>query len=201
MLLTRVLVRSLGASASLEVSRSWRVSFSRVGSGILVDGRQVNVEVHAPERLAPLARIEERRVEHGVVPLQLDRHGLIRGEATPAIGRELDRAVATAREMFASAGFREALRGEEQGYLQVLQKSAQSLVSRVPRDLLYPQDLDWRERRALELPSGLRGELNVHFSAQLCPGKSLLAHSSRLVETRIGETAQISSEEWHLREG
>lgn len=198
MRLTRILVRSLGATDSLEIRRSWEVTFSRTSEGISVVGKQTEVEVLAPDRLAPLVQIEKRRVEEGVVPLWLDSHGLIRGEAKPAIGRELDQAVATANGMFADAGFRKDLLQEKQDYLQVLQKSAQSLVSRLPRDLLYPQDLDWHERRAIELPSGLRGELSVHFSAQLCASNSLLDHSSRLVETRIGDTALLSSEEWQL---
>lgn len=200
MRLTRILTRSLGEFETLEVKRSWLIEFHDLPEGIVVSGEQSAVDVTAPARLAALAELEEQRVEQGVLPLRLDENGLITDEAEPAVGHALDEAVARAKLIIAEQGLAPGREQEIVGYLSLMQRSAQSLISRLPRDLLYPQQLDWHEERMLELPGGLRGELSVRFSAQLAAGQSLLRHSSRLVETRIGDSARLSGEEWLLSE-
>jgi hypothetical protein len=200
MRLTRVLTRSLGDFETLEVKRSWLIEFHDLPEGIVVSGKQSAVDVTAPAKLAALAEIEERRVEQGVFPLRLDRDGLIANEAEPEVGPALDQAVASAKLIIARQELTAERERETVEYLAIMQRSAQSLVSRLPRDLLYPQQLDWHEERALELPGGLRGEMSVRFSARICPQLALLEHSSRLVETRIGDSARLSSEEWLLSE-
>ena len=200
MRLTRILTRSLGTFEALEVRRSWLVEFHNLAEGIVVSGKQVAVEVTAPAKLAALARIEKQRIEHGFLPLRLDANGLIAGEAEPEVGPALDEALARARLIIARLDLAAERERETVEYLSLMQRSAQSLVSRLPRDLLYPRQLDWHEERALELPGALRGEMSVRFSARICPQRGLLEQSRRLVETRIGDSARLSSEEWLLSE-
>ena len=63
MLYTRRLERQLPGGAAFTVSRSFEVRFLRNGEGYRVEGRQVDVEVEAPEVLAAFARIEREREE------------------------------------------------------------------------------------------------------------------------------------------
>src|SRR5687768_14615177 len=98
MLYSRRLERMLVDGAIFSVVRRFEVRFEHRAGGYQVDGRQIDVEVEAPEQLAAFARIEREREERGLFPLLLDEGGTIAGGAGKPFATRLDAAV---REAFA----------------------------------------------------------------------------------------------------
>lgn len=199
MTLVRMLERGLGEGEVLRVTRSWRVDFTQTDEGMRIDGQQVSVAVDAPAKLAGIAELERRRVETNVLPLRLDRAGLIVGAPTPRVSEELDAAVAQAAELIGRDLGEANVRNVALHQLSGLQQAAGRLISRVPHDLIYPQSLAWAEERAMPLPDGSHGAMIVRFNAELQDCCLLLKQSTRTVETRIGNSTRASREGWSLQ--
>lgn len=75
--LTRRLKRGLRDTKFIAATRSWEVTFARQSRGMAVRGEQISVLVEAPERLAPLAKIEQERSTDEMFPILLAGDGLI----------------------------------------------------------------------------------------------------------------------------
>ncbi|WP_095012390.1 hypothetical protein [Tsuneonella mangrovi] len=190
--LSRRLVRTLGDGARIVVSRTWQVTFAPIATGYRVDGRQVSVTVDTPPGLAALAALERQRDERGLFPILLDPSGLIVEHNKFVDSPEIDSALDRVRSEIDTEDMSARL------LLAKLQSSAETIVSRLPRDLLAPRSDGWTEQRSLPLPDGTTGEVTVRFVASRSPD-GLLDRAERTVTSTVGSSSRISAEHWALQ--
>ncbi|MDE2404304.1 MAG: hypothetical protein KGM17_06525 [Sphingomonadales bacterium] len=194
--LTRLLRRQLGDGAVLEATRRYAVTFTPVAGGYRVDGRQIDVRIDAPARLAALAAIERGRQDDAMFPILLDVHGQIvafsgrtLAEADGAPGHAALREIETAIN---------ASSIDDGGRAQALQAARlmAGRVTRWPRDLFRPTGAERSETRALALPDGGDGTVTVAIRATL--RDDALARFERTVTTSTGGEPRTSTETWWL---
>lgn len=196
---TRRLVRELRGGYRLAVTRSFSVRFAPLpAGGYQVGGKQVTVEVAAPERMAPFAELERGRVETGVFPLQLDVRGLIEHGPGVASSHLLDRAVAEARRMIGERAIPAPERGEAEAFVQLVHQAGAGLAAYLPEDLFAPATHIRTERRAIDLPGSGGGEIEVLFTADADPQSGLMSRARRDIVTTIGGDRRTTQEEWTL---
>ena len=208
MRLSRRLDRSLHGGATLSVSRSWRVEFSRrmVGRApeIAISGVQIDAEVNAPEALEPLAALERSRSTDAMWPITLSDAGRIvtagSGLQLGADSGHITAAIAAAQEMIAARPIPASQREAQDQYLRDMQNAGASFLNRFPKDLFFPLEQPQQSLREIELPSGLKGQFEITYDARSAALGDWLQHAERKVVTRIGESEQRSSERWFLTE-
>ena len=199
LLYTRRLVRELGGGLRLAVTRSFSVRFSPLpAGGYQVGGKQLTVEVAAPDKMAPFAELERGRVETGVFPLQLDIRGMITRGPGLASSHRLEQAVAEARRMIEERAVPTAERGEAEAFVQLVHQAGAGLAAYLPEDLFAPASHSRTERRAIDLPGSGGGEIEVTFTADADPQSGLMSRARRDIVTTIGGDRRITQEEWAL---
>lgn len=198
MRLTRRLERGLRGGASIVVVRDWSVSFRRQGRGIAIVGSQLSASVDAPEKLAPIAKIEETRSTAGMWPILLAGDGRIVAAGKHTEDVDVAAAVREAEAMFARRKSSENVTAERAFYLAQLQQASHALIDQLPADLFFPTGGRWETVQPVELPNGLVGEFELVYTSQRAPGSSWLAFASRRVVTRVGGDQRRSLDEWRL---
>lgn len=198
MLYTRRLERVFPDGARFAVARSFEVRFEHSGGGFRVDGRQVGVEVEAPEALAAFARLEREREERGLFPLLLDSHGAIAGGEAVPIATRLDAAVRESLAQIEARARDAAARAELVRFVQAFHLSAGRLVTELPRDLFAPPADPRVERQEVALPGGDSGEVTVTFSARRDPTTGLMREALREVVTALQGDRRRTLETWQL---
>ena len=198
MLLSRQLERSLRDGADVTVRRSWQVEFSPQGRGFMVRGRQVAVEVSAPENLARLAQIEEERSTADMWPLLLSADGRLMGAGDAVREADLSAALREAESMIAARDINAGKRATQVQLLEAMTRAGSSLLEALPEDLFFPDSTQLHAVRDVQLPGGLKGEFELRYNAVPVSRSGWLDHARREVVTRIEETEQRASEEWRL---
>ena len=198
MLYRRRLERGLADGASFSVSRGFEVRFLHQAGGYLVDGRQVEVEVDAPEALAAFVRLEREREERGLFPLLLDAGGAIAAGAGTPVATRLDDAVREALAVLEARPHAPAERAELVRFVNAFHQSAGKLLTELPRDLFAPVETSRSERRAIALPGGDAGEVAVTFTAERDPATGLMRHAEREVVTVLDGDRRRTLESWSL---
>ena len=197
MIYTRRLVRELRDGEHLSVCRSFVLRFVPRGEeGYELEGEQSAVEVAAPEKMAPFAEIERSRVETGVFPLRLCARGLIERGPEFAASRLLDRALAEARRQLAALPAGE--RAQADAFVQSVHRAGASLAAHLPEDLFAPTAHSHSERRAIEVPGGEAGEIDIRFTAEADPQTGLMTRARREIVTIIGNGRRTTVEDWTL---
>lgn len=199
MRLSRTLIRSLSDGNQIEVSRAWQILFAQQGRGLAVTGHQINVAVSAPKRLEPIAEIERSRSTDGKFPILIDSSGLIVSAGEAEAASDVDHAIEVAQQMAAKNGASMTLQQQLRAALSQVQAGRNTLLDRLPRDLFFPRNSGFADRREISLPGGDSGEFEVSYSVTSQPLSGLLDRAERRVVTRVGDTEQTSSERWKLR--
>lgn len=194
---TRRLERGLADGKSLVVSRAFEIRFVHQPSGFRVEGKQMEVEVDAPEALAAFARIEREREEQGLFPIMLDADGLIAGTAAP-MSAQLDEAVREAVARIDSRQHDPAERATLLQFIGAVHQSAGRLVTELPRDLFAPPASPRTESREIALPGGGAGEVTVTFAAAADPATGLMRQAVRAVLTQLEGDERRTVENWSL---
>ena len=197
-LLERRVVRGLSDGAAITVSRRWEVSFTPLGRGFRMQGKQIGVEVDAPEKLAALAKVESERVEAGFLPLSLSADGLIVESPERTSAESVEKAALLASQMISASRLSNGERDSAKAFLRQLHSNVRQSISQLPRDLFLPQQLSYSEVQSFAVPGGGEGELSIAFEADLAPSRQCLARAERSVSTSLGDILQRSSESWVL---
>ena len=198
MILCRRIERPLSDGAIIVVVRRWGISFSRSGRSIMVEGRQMDADVTAPEKLAALARIEKDRNTDGMFPILLSSDGMIIGTGAAGDSGDLAKAVDTATALVNQSDNPPEAKDAVLHYLAALRAAGSSVVETLPPDLFFPRGGDQRDLREISLPNGQLGEIELIRSVQLAPGKTWLNRLERRVVTRVVQSSQESHEIWTL---
>lgn len=197
--LSRTLIRGLSDGNMIEVRRDWQVAFTPQGSGLAITGHQINVEVSVPERLEPIAAIERNRATDGKFPILIDGSGLIVSAGEAELASDVDRAIEVAQQMAAASGASATQQQQLRAALSQVQAAGNSLLDRLPRDLFFPRNNGFSDRRPINLPGGRSGVFEVTYAVTSQASSGLLDWAERRVVTRVGDTEQTSSEHWELR--
>lgn len=195
MRLGRRLERGLSDGEAIIVDRHWAVAFNGGGPGILIQGDQISVEVEAPAPLARIAHIEEQRDTSAMFPIELSSDGRIVDAGDVDDSDEMAKAVQLAHSMIAQAGL--DVSGHRQ-HLAAIEAASTQLLDTMPRDLFFPRDTAWTDRRTLMLPGGKKGVIAVRYEAERCAGAPWLARAHRTVTTAVADTSRTSQETWTL---
>lgn len=196
--LERVLTRGLGDGAAIVVTRHWRIAFAPSAGGITVSGVQTFADIAAPPVLAPLAAIERARSASDLFPLAIDEAGLIRGGGSSGDGAALIRALETGRALVDALSLPQSERLDANGFLAHLSTLSASAVSRLPRDLFFPEPGNDSTAREIALPGGETGSVAIVSQVSAMPGTGLLASSERRIVTRVAASQRLASERWIL---
>lgn len=196
--LERVLSRELGEEAAIVVTRRWQVAFAGGDRGMTVTGEQISAEVAAPAGLAPLAALERARSASEIFPLLLDETGLIVPNSRTPGAPQLVRALETGRILVQAMPLPPSeLEGAREFMAQLASLSA-GTVSRLPRDLFFPQAGQDETTRNLVLPGGEEGSITVTVSTHAAADSGLLVASERRIVTRLADSARGAGERWTL---
>lgn len=196
--LERILTRDLAGGAAIVVTRGWRIAFAGDDAGMMVSGEQTFADVAAPPALAALADIERSRSASEVFPLALDGAGLIRSSSRDLNGAPLVRALETGRALVHSLPLVAADRRDAHSFMAQLAGLSAGAVSRMPRDLFFPQPGRDTTTRVIALPGGGAGSIAVISSASAAADTGLLVTSERRIVTRIEDSERNASERWTL---
>jgi hypothetical protein len=199
LVLTRTVWRNLRDGQQVVARRSYRVTFTPDGEGYRVTAELTGVTVEAPPALAALAELERNRDDGRHFNLKLDRTGRICGVTDgddPA--SQSDNLAAAARTMLASAHLDPATRAEGAAMLARLTDGQSGAVA-LPPLLFNPPVTDSRESRALELPGGTRGQIDVILASHRSVAGGLPDLVSRTVVTTLEGTQRVVREEFALR--
>ena len=195
---TRRLRRDLPDGQAIDVVRSFHIRFTRTDAGFLVEGDQIGAQVDAPPALAPLARIEQDRIETTLFPMYLDASGLIVAGPTGQIPADMGEAFGEALGMIAQSGLSSRAQVSAREFVLGLQLVANRIASLAPPQLFTGLREAWTDERDLPLPDGQRGTVSVRFTHTAHPASGLLDHAERRVITRIGGAERHTLEEWSL---
>jgi hypothetical protein len=200
MLYTRRLERVFPDGARFTVARSFEVRFEHWGDGFRVEGRQVGVEVEAPEALAAFAKLEREREreERGLFPLLLEADGSISEGAGAPLATRLDDAVRESLALIEARAHEAAEHAELVRFVQAFHQSAGRLVTELPPDLFAPPPDPRVESRAVALPGGDSGEVTVTFAAARDPATGLMREALREVVTALEGDRRRTLETWQL---
>lgn len=198
MIYTRRLERELAPGANYIVSRSFAIRFQPEGSGYLVDGRQVDVEVDAPAQLEVFAEMERQRREQNLFPLTLTPAGMIAGTKEIEEVPQLDAAV---DEVLARIDLEVAVedRATLTRFASAVHENAALLLSNLPRDLFVPEQRRHMESRSIDLPGGEEGVVTAIYTAEIAPGTGLMCEARREIVSEIGGVRRRTVESWTLQ--
>ncbi|MFN2099375.1 hypothetical protein [Altererythrobacter sp. MF3-039] len=198
MRLRREITRELIDGNRLTVARVWNVRFLSAANGWRVEGTQRDVEVKAPAGLESLAALERSRQTEESFPLELDSHGMIM--AGPVVSRQiaLDQLGQAAHSAIDSLGGAAVRHNELRAFLAQLQQASLSMMTRWPQDLFFPAGSESSEKKAMDLPGGVSGRMEIIYRAEADLTNGLLKSSERTVVTRIENEELRSSEVWKL---
>ena len=197
MRLSRRLERQLADGNVLAVTREWDCRFTLAGGTAEIVGRQSDVEVDAPAALAPFVAIEKSREDTGPFPAVIDENGLLR-DLQSAAQAPADDAVALAQSVFAKLPADDARRIDSRRFLAEMSAKAANAVSQVPPDLFFPQSGRHAVSRAIDLPDGTSGRIDVEIESIVCPETGLLRSTERRILTVLGQDSRRSLERWEL---
>lgn len=198
MLYVRRLRRGLADGSAFDVSRSFSIRFIAVGSGFRVEGDQVEVAVHAPDRLARFAEIERTRREEALFPLMLDARGLIAGAGAPIDAGKLDAAVHEAMSEMTTNRLPAGDRAEAAHFFASLSRNLSQVIAQLPRDLFAPRQSQRESTRNVALPGGGAGAVSVRFTARVDPLTGLMREAERQVVTDLAGDRRLTVESWSL---
>lgn len=196
--LERILVRELSGGGEIVVTRRWKIRFARSRGGLAVSGEQTFATVAAPPALAALAAIERSRSAPDVFPLALDDAGLILSSGRSPDPATLVRALETGRALLESLPIAAEDRQDAHTFMTQLAGLSARAVSRMPRDLFFPQAGRDATTRDIALPGGDTGSIAVVSSASAAADTGLLVASERRIVTRIGGSERHTAERWTL---
>ncbi len=198
MLLSREIRRELSDGKAIVVRRSWLVRFVPNGRGIAVEGKQASASVDAPEKLRPLAELEEQRDTNGMFPILLSADGRIVGAGSGQDADDIAKAVRIAEGLIAKSNRTPTQKSEAVQYLGAIQAAGGSLLETLPPDLFYPSGREMRQHRDIALPDGATGEIELVYASSSLAGESWLERASRDIVTRLGNSERVSSEIWRM---
>ena len=196
--LCRTLERSLRGGEVLTVERCWEIRFTAAGTGTAVDGTQSGVRVQAPPALAPLAAVEEQRVEDGIFPVTVSADGLLSPNSGARAAPALADAGRAALDVIATIEADPEAADMMGSFVRQVSAAASQYLGQVPRDLFYPAIRSDRQEIALDLPGGAKGSVVIEQTATTTGADGLLAEARRSIVTRTGETERSSVETWVL---
>ena len=197
--LSRLLTRGLSDGAQVSVFRRWEISITKQGFGWAVQGRQIAVEVDAPEHIAAIARIERQRSTDRNFPILLGESKQILSAGQDEDKDAVNLAVREAERMIANAPLSAQGKQQRRLLLARLQNAGSSLLERLPKDLFYPRSTSDRQIRKVNLPDGSVGEFELVLDASADDRTGLMRHMNRTITTRLHASEQHSSERWDLR--
>lgn len=198
MRLSRRLVRDLNDGNRIVVERDWLIAFVRQGRGLTVEGRQLDVRVEAPERIAEIAEIERKRSTEGQFPVLLDADGLVVSAAAAGPTGDISAAVAAAKGIIARSNRSASQKAQAQLYLAQIQRAGASMFAQMPGDLFFPRHAPVRDVQPVNLPDGTSGEFEVVYSAKADPVNGWLDEAERRIITRLAGTSRSSAELWQM---
>ena len=198
MILSRRIERPLSDGAMIVVTRSWEVRFTPSGQGITVAGHQIEAEVEAPAKLAPLAELERERRTDGMFPITLSADGTVLAAGTPDNREHLQKVLDRATEMIERSRRSKPEKEALISYLPALQAAGGTMMDALPPELFFPSAGEQREIRKFNLPGGLVGEIEMLSTAQPAPGEHWLERIERRIVTRVSGTSQESHELWTM---
>ena len=193
-----MLTRELSDGAAIVVTRRWRIGFASTDAGMTVGGEQTFAEVAAPPVLSPLAALEKARSTAGLFPIKLDRAGQITGSERGMDAAHLLRAIEASRTLLAISAGAGGVQDDARSFLAQLAGMGTEAVSRIPRDLFFPDPAPSSAAQDIVLPSGDTGRITVKTDARVHAETGLLRASERIVVTRLGTGTRVSREGWSL---
>lgn len=196
--LQRTITRGLGQNANIAVSRSWVIQFAMQGSGVVVSGKQVDVEVDAPSSLETFARIEKSRSTDAMFPMMLSDLGLLMAAEPQSASDDVQRALAEARQVIEARGLPGDDKAAQIAGLAELQRNAGSMLEGIPPDLFFPMEASSKTVESVVLPGGMTGEFELHYTAECASDAPWLKRSERRVITRVGDSERRSSDVWTM---
>lgn len=198
--LERVLVRSLGDGERLVVIRQWAINFGPSDeAGLCITGKQSRASVDAPPALAALAKLESRRDESGMFPIQLDPAGRIIDKAGVTTLDPLPDTVADAALDYVQSRASAANSGAvTRQFLGDLSTQGEKWLSRMPADLFFPSPRALGTAREIALPGGGTGTIELRETASADPVSGLLETYRREATTITGASTRTGSETWTL---
>ncbi|MEL7187947.1 MAG: hypothetical protein AAGK17_00225 [Pseudomonadota bacterium] len=198
MRLSRVLTRDLKGPATLRVARDWQVEFANQDQGIAMVGLQLSARVDAPQEIAQLAGMEEKRDTNGLFPILLSDEGIIIAAGTSMREVDLAKALQQADMMIANMPIQKVEKARHRLFLSQLQRSGSSAMDHIPPDLFFPKGMPIRSVEDISLPGNVKGHFEVRYDAYSRAGQPWLHRAIREVVTRIGGDERRSIEEWSL---
>ncbi len=197
-LLSRTIERSLKDSKRLIVSRSWSVSFEASGQGTVIRGSQRSVDVDAPARLAPLARIERGRSTDGMFPILLSDEGLIVAAGESHSATDMRKALSTAKDLLGTDSMTKSEERNVEATLRQIGQASNRLIETLPADLFFPRQPVVETRRPLALSNGTSGEFVMRYETTRNPATGLMVRAERVITTVLGGEKRASRELWTL---
>lgn len=193
--ITRTLWRYLSDGNAIVVTRRYDVTFVPVSEGFRIDGKLVDAEVDAPAELAVLAELERTRADNAF-PITLDRTGRIVADA-PATSSVQRASLRAGVERIADASAMSAARKREMmGQFEMV--AAAGAQSPTPAELFIGTAGERHERRAVPLPGGEAGEIELAVKVQDLPQGGLAKSVEKVVTTRLAGTTRVSKEVWSV---
>ncbi len=198
MLFRRRLMREMAGGHAIIAERGFEVRFLAQGGGYRVEGAQISSTIEAPPVLARIAELERARIETGLFPLMLGVDGMIRAgpEAQPLA--ELDEAVDLALAQIRQAIPEAPEQREASAFILRLQQAAGSIGTQMPRDLFVPPADAAPLIRAIDLPGGDSGQIEINFRGRISAASGLMVEAERIITTTVGETRRSTVENWSL---
>ena len=194
-MVSRTLIRALPDGKEVRTVRRYRVWFSPDGEGFRIDGELAEVKVEVPPILEGLAAIERSRTDPGLFPVRLDGAGHIQPDLATTDDGARVRAAALGQVMLNQATLAPPTRAQASAMLQQVSIAAAGQTA-WPADLFNPAEAERRERRALALPGGQQGSVEIAITASgRSPGR-LPGRVERLVVTELDGTRRTSREVW-----
>ena len=194
----RVLRRDMGGGHTFLTERGFDIRFESAPGGFAVVGQQVSVRVEAPSQLADFARLEERRVETGLFPLELDAGGQIVGGAQASECEQFEAAYRQALAELAQQRLPEPEHAQLRAFVGALHAAGGTVVTELPADLFAPAEGNRADERTVPVPGGQSGQVRVEFAAQTDPSTGLMREARRAVLTVLGEDRRQTLESWSL---
>jgi len=195
----RSVIRGLVGGAQIAVTREFSISFLRFADGFIVDGRQVSVDVSAPENLSAFAALERARVETAMFPITLDPFGqIISEEPVAERAGEVQAAFDEALQQIRRQPLTFGEHAELQQFIGALHQAGASLTVAMPTDLFAPADGERSENRTVTLPTGDVGLVTSRFGSERDPHSGLLRRALREVSTEVDGDRRETVERWQL---
>ena len=196
--LQRTITRGLGLNAYIAVTRSWVINFAMQGSGVIVSGKQIDVEVDAPSSLEAFAQLERSRSTNAMFPMMLSDLGLLISAKRHLDSDDVQRALEEARQVIEARDLSDDNKAAQLAGLAELQRNAGSMLQGIPPDLFFPMKASSKAVESVLLPGGMTGEFELHYNAECASDAPWLKRSERRVITRIGDSERRSSDVWTM---